>query len=381
MGVVLHWFLPTSGDSRTVVPFGPDGHQRPPTLDYLAQIARAADDLGYTGVLTPTGTWCEDSWLVTAALLRETKRLEVPRRVPTELDLADARRAEGRDVPADLGWTAAAQHRHRRRRHRAATVRRLARPRRALRPHGRVPVGAARRVERSALRLRGALLPCGGCDGEPERPNRSRSSTSAAPPMPPRWSPPSTSTCTSPGANRPTMVAPRLARMRELAAEHGRTLRFGIRLHVITPRPGQGRVGRDRALPRGISIRLSSTAAQAALAKSASVGQQRMVSLHGGSRDDLVDRTQPVGRHRARPRRRGHGARRQPRGGRRPHRGVPPARLRRVHPVRTPSPRGGLLVRRGRDANPASSWSPRAGRASVRRRRNSRRELGGHERR
>src|SRR6188472_1709219 len=76
MSVVLHWFLPTSGDSRTVVPFGPDGHRRPPTLDYLAQIARAADDLGYTGVLTPTGTWCEDSWLVTAALLRETKRLK-----------------------------------------------------------------------------------------------------------------------------------------------------------------------------------------------------------------------------------------------------------------------------------------------------------------
>ena len=30
------------------------------------------------------------------------------------------------------------------------------------------------------------------------------------------------------------MVAPRLARMRELAAENGRTLRFGIRLHVIS---------------------------------------------------------------------------------------------------------------------------------------------------
>ena len=41
--VVLHWFLPTSGDSRTVLPFGDDGHRRPPTIDYLAQIARAAD--------------------------------------------------------------------------------------------------------------------------------------------------------------------------------------------------------------------------------------------------------------------------------------------------------------------------------------------------
>src|SRR3954468_17319730 len=76
MTLKLHWFLPTTVDSRTVVPFGPDGHGRAPTIDYLAQIARAADQLGYEGVLTPTGTWCEDAWLVTAALLRETQRLK-----------------------------------------------------------------------------------------------------------------------------------------------------------------------------------------------------------------------------------------------------------------------------------------------------------------
>ena len=129
---------------------GPDGHRRPPTLDYLAQIARAADDLGYTGVLTPTGTWCEDSWLVTAALLRETKRLKFLRGVPAELHLTDARRAEGGDVPAHLRRPPPAQHRDGRRRQRAATVRGLARPRRALRPHRRVPVGAARRAQRRA---------------------------------------------------------------------------------------------------------------------------------------------------------------------------------------------------------------------------------------
>ena len=39
MSVVLHWFLPTQGDSRTVVPFGEGGHRRPPSLDYLTQIA------------------------------------------------------------------------------------------------------------------------------------------------------------------------------------------------------------------------------------------------------------------------------------------------------------------------------------------------------
>src|SRR5215213_11695446 len=76
MPVTLHWFLPTTVDSRTVVPFGEYGHARRPTLDYLGQVAQAADRLGYTGVLTPTGTWCEDAWLMTAALIRETRRLK-----------------------------------------------------------------------------------------------------------------------------------------------------------------------------------------------------------------------------------------------------------------------------------------------------------------
>ena len=31
---------------------------------------------GFEGVLTPTGTWCEDAWIVTSALLRETTRLK-----------------------------------------------------------------------------------------------------------------------------------------------------------------------------------------------------------------------------------------------------------------------------------------------------------------
>ncbi len=70
----VHWFLPTSGDSRNVVP-GLGGHTRPASLDYLIQVARAADQLGFDGVLTPTGTHCEDAWLVTAALSQHTRRL------------------------------------------------------------------------------------------------------------------------------------------------------------------------------------------------------------------------------------------------------------------------------------------------------------------
>jgi alkanesulfonate monooxygenase len=49
---------------------------REPSIDYLADVARTAEKLGFEGVLTPTGTFCEDAWLTTAALVRETSRLK-----------------------------------------------------------------------------------------------------------------------------------------------------------------------------------------------------------------------------------------------------------------------------------------------------------------
>ncbi len=69
-------FYPTGGDSRDVLPSGPNAHRRPPDFAYLAQIAGACAQLGYAAVLTPCGTGCEDAWLVTAALLADTKRLK-----------------------------------------------------------------------------------------------------------------------------------------------------------------------------------------------------------------------------------------------------------------------------------------------------------------
>jgi alkanesulfonate monooxygenase len=83
MTAKFFWFLPTAGDSRSIVASShassqlsvPAGY-RPPSRRYLGEIARAADRLGFEGVLTPTGTWCEDAWLTTAALLGETERLK-----------------------------------------------------------------------------------------------------------------------------------------------------------------------------------------------------------------------------------------------------------------------------------------------------------------
>ena len=72
----IHWFLPTGGDSREVLPDGPNAHWRPPTNAYLAQIAQTCDDLGYDALLTPCGTACEDAWLATASLIPLTKRIK-----------------------------------------------------------------------------------------------------------------------------------------------------------------------------------------------------------------------------------------------------------------------------------------------------------------
>jgi alkanesulfonate monooxygenase len=79
----------------------------------------------------------------------------------------------------------------------------------------------------------------------------------------------------------PAWVAERVARMRKLAAAHGRELRFGIRMHVIA------REREDEAW--AIAERLLSEMPQEAIevaqkrfARQESVGQQRMVALHNG---------------------------------------------------------------------------------------------------
>lgn len=61
----VFWFLPTHGDGRYL---GTTEGGRAVDLPYLQQVALAADNLGYYGVLIPTGKSCEDSWLVAAAL-------------------------------------------------------------------------------------------------------------------------------------------------------------------------------------------------------------------------------------------------------------------------------------------------------------------------
>lgn len=66
------WFIPTHGDGRYL---GTTTGGRDTNLAYMRQIAQAVDQLGYYGVLLPTGKSCEDSWVIASALAPFTQQL------------------------------------------------------------------------------------------------------------------------------------------------------------------------------------------------------------------------------------------------------------------------------------------------------------------
>lgn len=68
----LYWFLPTAGETRYL---GTEKGKREVTYDYLKQVAQAVDTVGFEGALFPTGHNCEDAWVVASSLLPFTKQM------------------------------------------------------------------------------------------------------------------------------------------------------------------------------------------------------------------------------------------------------------------------------------------------------------------
>jgi alkanesulfonate monooxygenase len=294
----FHWFLPTTGDSRSLVGGGhsvPRGigqsgqgvgsasQFRPPTIDYLAQVARTAELLDFEGVLTPTGTWCEDAWLTTAALIRETERLKF---------LVAFR-------PGSIHPTLAAQM--------ASTYQRISGDRLLLNiVSGGEPseqrrfgdpasYGSAERyartdefltVLRGAWREEGISFAGDYYDVEDARVRE------VPDPLPELYFGGSSGPAGPVAAKHvdvyltwgepPSAVAEKLDGMRRLAKDAGRTLRFGIRLHVITRDTSEAAWAEAQKMLSELDP-ADIEKAQAALASSQSVGQQRMRSLHGGT--------------------------------------------------------------------------------------------------
>src|SRR3989441_3396408 len=71
MAIDFGWFLPTMGDSETIGP-----PTRGPTADYLADVATAAEDAGFGFALVPVGTTCQDAWLASAVIAARTQKLK-----------------------------------------------------------------------------------------------------------------------------------------------------------------------------------------------------------------------------------------------------------------------------------------------------------------
>jgi len=308
MSLVFHWFLPTSGDGRGIVgrghsipliggTAGPSDYAagaraatRAPDIDYLGQIARSAEQLGFTGVLTPTGTWCEDAWLTTAALISQTKRLKF---------LVAFR-------PGFVVPTLAAQM--------AATYQRLS--------GGRLLLNVVTGGEETEQRRFGDYLSHderyartgefldivrGAWTGTPYDFDgahyRVTGATvmSAPDPVPVVYfggSSPAAGPIAASYADvyltwgePPEAVAKKIAWMRELAGRADRELRFGIRLHTISRDTAkEAWAEADRMLAELSPAEIASS--QQALAKSSSVGQRNMRGLHeayrdGGSASDL----------------------------------------------------------------------------------------------
>jgi alkanesulfonate monooxygenase len=84
----------------------------------------------------------------------------------------------------------------------------------------------------------------------------------------------------------PAAVAEKIADMRARAAKHGRTLKFGIRLHVIVRETNEEAWKAADELIKYVDDDLIARA-QASFNKMDSEGQRRMAALHGGKKDKL----------------------------------------------------------------------------------------------
>ncbi|MFH9665199.1 LLM class flavin-dependent oxidoreductase [Streptomyces globisporus] len=291
MSLTFHWFLPTNGDSRHVVggghgtPVTAAGGDRPPTVRYLAQIARAAEDLGFTGALTPTGAWCEDAWLTTAMVSQHTERLKflvafrpgfVSPTLAAQMASTFQRQSDGRLLLNVV--TGGESHEQRAYGDFLDKDARYARTGEFLEIVRQLWDGKTVDLKGEHLHVEQARL------------------TQLPDPVPEIYFGGSSPAAAGVAARHadvyltwgepPARVAEKIAGIRSLAAEQGRTVRFGIRLHVITRDTSEAAWAEADRLLAGFDP-ATVRAVQEGLRRSESEGQRRMLELHGGGRDGL----------------------------------------------------------------------------------------------
>ena len=286
--LTFHWFLPTYGDSRFIVggghglPRGVAGGDRRASVGYLASIARAAEEFGFRGALTPTGAWCEDAWLPTAMLARESERLAfliafrpglVSPTLAAQMAATFSTHAPGRLLLNVV--TGGEAHEQRSYGDHLDKEARYARCDEFLSVVRRLWAGERVTHHGEHLQIEDAALPT---LPDPVPPLYFGGSSPAAGPVAAThsdvyltWGEP------------PDAVAKKVEWIRGLAAERGRTVRFGIRLHVITRDRSEAAWGTAERLVDALGEDVV-VAAQEGLARSESTGQSRMRDLHARHR-------------------------------------------------------------------------------------------------
>lgn len=284
MSFDVFWFLPTSGDTRYL---GTSDFGRAPSNEYLRSIAVTSENLGYDGLLIPTGSSCLDPWVVAASLVPVTHRIKLLVALRTSLGapVSSARQAASLDQ--------------------------------AL--HGRlllnvVPGGDATELAADGIfldhdeRYRYAdefltiwrqLLEGQTVDYDGQYFKVKNAKNFFAPvqkPYPPLYFGGSSDAAHELAAKQvdayltwgepPAAVAEKIADVRQRAEKQGRSVRFGVRLHVIVRETNEEAWADAERLISKLSDN-DIAKAQQNYAHMDSVGQARMAALHGGRRDRL----------------------------------------------------------------------------------------------
>ncbi|TCL75048.1 FMNH2-dependent alkanesulfonate monooxygenase [Rhizobium sp. BK251] len=279
------WFIPTSGDGTYL---GSAELNRAPEIGYLTQIAQAVDRLGYSGVLLPTGVACEESFVTAAALAAKTEKLQFLvairpgtaspayyARLTTTLD----RISNGRLLlnivvggsPAELAGDGIHLEHDERYAHAEEffTV-------------------FEELLEKGTATFDGKYIKATGARlGFPSVQN----------PRPPLYFGGSSDAGIDFSVGRvdkyltwgepPAQVAEKVEKVRAAAAQRGREVSFGIRLHfIVRETDDEAWAAADRLISQ-LDDETIREAQERFVKESDSVGQKRMAALHGGRRDKL----------------------------------------------------------------------------------------------
>lgn len=278
------WFFPTNRDNRYL---NSEIGSRPMTPEYLQQLAIAIDNLGYTGALLPTGHACEDAWVMASSLIHLTKQMKF---------LVAVR--PGIASPGLVART-------------AATFDRMSKGRLLINVvTGGNPAELAGdglhlshdqrydltdeflTVWRQILQGKTVNFKGNYLDVKDSKLNFLPVQT----PYPSLWFGGSSPAALKVAAKHidvyltwgepPAQVAEKIAKVRALAALEGRTVRFGIRLHVIVRETESDAWKAAEKLIQYVDD-AAIAKAQEAFAQTDSEGQKRMSQLNNGNRNSL----------------------------------------------------------------------------------------------